>query len=121
MLERDIEIQIPRILEALDIAVTVIDTDTFVFGAFSFNHFTVIAVRGTMPVLSDWITDLDARKVKLNTLATTMAFIATPRTHCHSSSWRLQQTTTRFTSRDIRSVERSPVFFRKCGRALDGR
>ena len=68
LIKDDFKIHMDRVLGRLEIAATVLDTGAFIMIIFEFTQFTVIAIRGTTWRLSDWITDLDVRKVELNGL-----------------------------------------------------
>lgn len=58
LLETDIRLDFARILGDVDIAVTTTDTNNFVFASFIFPKFTVVAIRGTAPILEDIAIDL---------------------------------------------------------------
>jgi hypothetical protein len=51
-----------------DFNVTVVETRSFLFGAFQMGPFNIIAVRGTTPILQDLLIDLDDRLIKINGL-----------------------------------------------------
>jgi hypothetical protein len=69
LLEHDIEIDIDQMMPELgDIRAATGESGRIVFGAFPFPKFTIIAVRGTMPWLEDWLIDLDERKIKVGPL-----------------------------------------------------
>ncbi len=58
LLETDIKLDFARVLGNVDVAVTTTDTNNFLFAGFTFPRFTVVAIRGTAPVLQDIAIDL---------------------------------------------------------------
>jgi hypothetical protein len=66
LLEHNIQIDLDRLLPgAADIASATGDSGQIVFGVFVFPRFTIVAIRGTMQWLGDWLTDLDERRIQV--------------------------------------------------------
>lgn len=66
LLEHNIQIKIERLLRgAADIPSATAEAGRIVFGTFVFPQFTIIAIRGTMMWLQDWLTDLDDRRLRV--------------------------------------------------------
>jgi hypothetical protein len=65
LLRAGIPIEVERLVrESNDVPMTIGETESIVFGVFAFPNFVVIAVRGTMPRLNDWLLDLNEMRVK---------------------------------------------------------
>lgn len=58
LLETAIRLDFARVLANVDVAVTTSDTNNFLFASFTFPKFTVVAIRGTAPILQDIAIDL---------------------------------------------------------------
>lgn len=58
LLETNMRLDWSQVLSAMDLGVTTADTNNFLFGSFVFPSFTVVAIRGTAPILQDIAIDL---------------------------------------------------------------
>lgn len=63
LVEAGIPIDFDRLARGGDLPAATGETESLVFGVFSFPKFVIVAVRGTLPRLNDWLLDLDKRKV----------------------------------------------------------
>jgi hypothetical protein len=60
LLETDIRLDFARVFPTGDVGITTSDTNNCLFASFIFPQFTVVAIRGTAPILQDIVIDLKA-------------------------------------------------------------
>jgi hypothetical protein len=66
LLESKLPIDVKRLSQGSDVPFAAGETESIVFGTFTFPDFVVIAVRGSMPRLNDWLLNANASGIKMH-------------------------------------------------------